>query len=253
MGQDKLPSIDDYLPKEYQTATKSDFNYADAVVFREELGNSLAGCQHTTRDAGHAYMVDTPKRHRERYGDVSAVLPPPAQKVNLPTGDSSGEWRRYDVLKKIYEREVHWNAEALQTTIRRFPAAMKEQKNDYGTLPLSYTVHQALNFIESKVLDRVKKQKAYIDLMSSITSRVYVPSPEGLVTYLKEMEHDKHCIDILSENSHVDFAYSWDTLICTFHTRRVKQRSVFLLLIQNTMVLILRLIWLVWQATHFPR
>jgi hypothetical protein len=116
-------------------------------------------------------MVDTAKRHYERYGDAGAKLPPPAQKVNLPTGDSSGERRRYDSLKKIYEWENHWNAEALQATVRRFPATMKEQKNDYGTLPLNYTVRQALNFIESKVSDRVKKQKAYnIDLMGSITA-----------------------------------------------------------------------------------
>jgi hypothetical protein len=65
-------------------------------------------------------------------------------------------------LKKIYERENHWNAEAIQATVHRFPAAMKEQKNDYGTLPLNYTV---------KISDRVKKQKAYIDLMSNITAR----------------------------------------------------------------------------------
>jgi hypothetical protein len=118
MGQDTLPSIDDYLPQEFQTAAKSNFNFADAVVFREGLGNALAACQHTTRDAGHAYMVDTAKRHCERYGDTTAVLPPPAIKVSIPNGNSSGEWRRYDVLKKIYEREVHWNAEALQATVR---------------------------------------------------------------------------------------------------------------------------------------
>jgi hypothetical protein len=103
MGQDTLPSIDDYLRKEYQTAAKSNFNFADAVVFREELGNALAACQHTTRDAGHAYMVDTAKRHCERYGDAIAILPPPAEKVLIPAGNSIGEWRRYDILKKIYE------------------------------------------------------------------------------------------------------------------------------------------------------
>jgi hypothetical protein len=219
MGQDTLPSIDDYLPKEYQTAAKSNFNFADAVVFREELGNALAACQHTTRDAGHAYMVDTAKRHCERYGDTTALLPPPAMKVSIPDGNSSGEWRRYDVLKKIYEREIHWNAEALQATVRRFPSAMKEKKNDYGTLPLNYTVRQALNFIESKVSDRVKKQKAYIDLMSSITARAYVPSSDGPVVYLKAMEHDKHCIDILSGSSTSNFEYSWETLIINCQTK----------------------------------
>jgi hypothetical protein len=219
MGQDTLPSIDDYLPKEYQTAAKSNFNFADAVVFREELGNALAACQHTTRDAGHAYMVDSAKRHCERYGDTTALLPPPAIKVSIPDGNSSGEWRRYDVLKKIYEREVHWNAEALQATVRRFPSAMKEKKNDYGTLPLNYTVRQALNYIESKVSDRVKKQKAYIDLMSSITARAYVPSSDGPVVYLKAMEHDKHCIDILSGSSTSTFEYSWETLIINCQTK----------------------------------
>jgi hypothetical protein len=35
---------------------------------------------------------------------------------------------------------------------------MKEQKNHYGTLPLNYTVRQALNFIESKVSDSVSEE-----------------------------------------------------------------------------------------------
>jgi hypothetical protein len=114
---------------------------------------------------------------------------------------------------------VHWNAEALQAMTRRFPAALKEQKNDYVTLPLNYTVRQALNFIESKVSDRVKEQKAYIDLMSSITTCVYVSFAEGPVTYLKEMEHGKPFTDILSESSHVEFEYSWDTLIINCQTK----------------------------------
>jgi hypothetical protein len=96
---------------------------------------------------------------------------------------------------------------------------MKEQKDDYGTLPLNYTVRQALNFIEGKVSDRVKKQKAYIDLMSSITARAYVPSTDGPVVYLKAMKHDKHCIDILSGSSTSEFEYSWETLIINCQTK----------------------------------
>jgi hypothetical protein len=218
MGKE-LPSIDDHLGKEYQSPERSDFNFADAVVFREALGNALEGCQHTERDAGHAYLVDTLKRNCERYGDDLARLPPPAKKVALPTGDASGTWRRYEALKKIYEKETHWNAEALQATVGRFPDTMKEQMNDYGTLPLNYTARLALNFIEGKVSDRVKKQKAYIDLMGCITARAYVPSPEGPVSYLKKMEHDKHCINILSGSSNVEFEYSSDTLIINCQTK----------------------------------
>ena len=235
MGKE-LPSIDDHLGREYQSPEKSNFNFADAVVFREALGNALAGCQHTERDAGHAYLVDTMKRNRERYGDDLAILPPPAKKVAIPAGDTSGEWRRYEALKKIYEKETHWDAEALQATIRRFPDTMKEQMNDYGTLPLNYTVRLALNFIEGKVSDRVKKQKAYIDLMGSITARSYVPSTEGPVTYLKQMEHDKHCIDILSGSSTIDFEYSWDTLIINCQTKirsSGKHNNTYLRLIED--------------------
>lgn len=236
MGKDATPSIDDFLNKEYQTATRSDFNYADAVVFREELGNGLARCQHTTRDAGHAYMVDTLTRHKERYGDTTANLPPPAQKVDLPTSDASGAWRRYETLKKIYDREMHWNAEALEAIVRRFPTAMKEQKNDYGSFPLNYSAREALNFIEGKVSDRVKKQKAYIDIMEKITSRLYTPSADGPVMYLKAMEHDKHCIDILSSSSKVDFEYSWDTLIINCQTKirgSGKHNNTYLRLIED--------------------
>ena len=232
-----LPSIDDHLKKEYQSAENSSYNFADAVVFREELGNALAGCQHVTRDAGHSYMVDTQKRHNERYGSDTAVpMPPIAQRVELPAGNSSGEWKRYEVMKKIYEMENHLNADALRAIVRRFPDTMKEQKNDYGSLPLNYTARQALNFIESKVSDRVKKQKAYIDLMGSITARPYVPSSEGPVVYLKQMEHDKHCIDILSGSSATEFEYSWETLIINCQTKirsSGKHNNTYLRLIED--------------------
>jgi len=149
---------------------------------------------------------------------------------------SSGAWKRYYELKKIYVREDHWNAEALQATVRRFPSTMKEQKDDYGTLPLKYTIHQALNFIESKVSDRVKKQKAYIDLMSNITARAYVSSTDGPVVYLKAMEHDKHCIDILSGSSTATFEYSWETLIINCQTKirsSGKHNNTYLRLIED--------------------
>jgi uncharacterized membrane protein YgcG len=215
-----MPSIDEYLPKEYQTAAKSNFNFADAVVFREALGNALAACQHADRDAGHSYLVDTPKRYGERYGDLSKVLPPPAEKTTLPKENAlGGTWKRFYELKKMYVREDHWNKEALNATVRRFPSAMKEEKDDYGAMPLKYSVRQALNFIEGKVSDRVKKQKAYIDLMSNITARAYVPSTDGPVVYLKAMEHDKHCIDILSGSSTATFEYSWETLIINCQTK----------------------------------
>ena len=236
MGKDTLPSIDDFLSKEYQSATRSNYNYADAVVFREELGNGLERCQHTTRDAGHAYMVDTPQRHKERFGDTTAILPPPAQKVDLPTSDASGAWRRYETLKRIYDREMHWNAEILQAIVRRFPTAMKEQTNDYGAFPLNYTAREALIFVESKVSDRVKKQKAYIDIMEKITSRAYVPSADGPVAYLKAMEHDKHCIDILSSSSTVEFEYSWETLIINCQSKirsSGKHNNTYLRLIED--------------------
>jgi hypothetical protein len=101
---------------------------------------------------------------------------------------------------------------------------------------LNYTVRTALNFIESKVSDRVKKQKAYIDIMENITSRTYVPSTDGPVTYLKAMEHDKHCIDILSSSSTVEFEYSWETLIINFQTKirgSGKHNNTYLRLIED--------------------
>ena len=63
-------------------------------------------------------MLLTPqKRHHELYGDDTALLPLPAQKVSLPTGDYSREW---------HSRQPNDGFHA---------TAMKQQKNDYGVLP----------------------------------------------------------------------------------------------------------------------
>ena len=50
------------------------------------------------------------------------------------------------------------------------------------------------------------------------------------------MEHDKHCIDILSESSNVEFEYSWETLIINCQTKirsSKKHNNTYLRLIED--------------------
>jgi hypothetical protein len=61
--------------------------------------------------------VDTLVRHREQTGDITVIAtPPPAQCPMLPQGDLSGEWRRYEVERKMHLHEQHWNNEAIKAT-----------------------------------------------------------------------------------------------------------------------------------------
>jgi hypothetical protein len=97
-----LPSIDVHLPSEMKVPM-SEYNFADFIVYKEQLGNTLARCQHATRDCGHSPLVDTLERHSERTGDGATIaLPPPALRPTVPRSDTSGAWRRYEVERKMH-------------------------------------------------------------------------------------------------------------------------------------------------------
>jgi hypothetical protein len=206
-SSENLPSIDVHLPSEMKVPM-AEYNFADFIVYKEQLGNSLARCQHATRDCGHSPLVDTLERHRERTGDgATMALPPPALRPTIPRSDTSGAWRRYEVERKMHLQEQHWNNEAIKATERRFPIAVQEQKDQHDALPINYTIRKLLNYIEDKVSDRVDMQKANKTIMQALMKRAYVPDTDGPVKFFKLMEHDVYRIHILK------FAYRWDTLI----------------------------------------
>jgi hypothetical protein len=152
--------------------------------------------------------VDTLVRHREQTGDITVIaMPPPAQRPMLPRGDSSGEWRWYEVERKMHLHEQHWNNEAIKATEQRFPVAVQEQKDQHDALPINYTIRKLSNYIKDKVSDGVDMQKANKTIMQELMKRSYTPNSDGPVKFFKLMEHDVYHIHILR------FAYRWDTLI----------------------------------------
>jgi hypothetical protein len=113
-----LPSIDVHLPSEMKILMAK-YNFADFIVYKEQLGNTLALCQHATRECGHSPLVDTLERHRERSGDGATIaLPPPDLRPTIPRSHTSGGWRRYEVEQKMHLQEQHWNNEAIKVTER---------------------------------------------------------------------------------------------------------------------------------------
>jgi hypothetical protein len=58
ISADNLPSIDIHLPSDMKS-TMGEYNSVDLIVYKEQLGNTLARCQHSTRDCGHSPLVDT--------------------------------------------------------------------------------------------------------------------------------------------------------------------------------------------------
>jgi hypothetical protein len=207
-SSENLPSIDVHLPSEMKVPMAK-YNFADFIVYKEQLGNSLARCQHATCDCGHSPLVDTLERHRKRTGDgATMALPPPALRPTIPRSDTSGAWRRYEVERKMHLQEQHWNNEVVtKATERRFPIAVQEQKDQHDALPINYTIRKLLIYIEDKVSDCVDMQKANKTIMQALMKRAYVPDTDGPVKFFKLMEHDVYRIHILK------FAYRWDTLI----------------------------------------
>jgi hypothetical protein len=106
-SSDNLPSIDVHLPSEMKVPMAK-YNFADFIVYKEQLGNTLACCQHATRDCGHSPLVDTLEPHYKRTGDGATIaLSPPALRPTKPRCDTSGAWRRYEVERKMHSQEQH--------------------------------------------------------------------------------------------------------------------------------------------------
>jgi hypothetical protein len=206
-SSENLASIDIHLPSETKIPM-AEYNFADFIVYKEQLGNTLAPCQHATRDCGHSPLVDTLERYREWTGDGATIaLPPPALRPTIPRSDTSDVWRRNEVERKMHLQEQHWNNKAIKATERHFPIAVQEQKDQHNALPINYTIRNLLNYIEDKVLDRVDMQKANKTTVQALMNRAYVPDTHGPVKFFKLMEHDVYLIHILK------FAYHWNTLI----------------------------------------
>jgi hypothetical protein len=127
-SSDNFPSMDVHLPSEMKVPM-AEYNFADFIVYKEQLGNTLADCQHATRDCGHSPLVDTLEWHRERTGyGPTIALPPPALRPTIPRSDTSGAWQRYEVERKMHLKEQHRNNKAIKVTERRFPIAIQNKR-----------------------------------------------------------------------------------------------------------------------------
>jgi hypothetical protein len=210
-----LMSIDTMLEPADMKPFQGEYNLADTRLFRTRLGNVLANCVHNEHLAGHSHLIDTIEQYGERISNGGLTQVPiltPKQKLPLLTA-TSGEWKRYDILRKQYTTEEHWNAESLRVIERKFPAAILEKKNNFNALPLGFTARNGIDYIESKVDDVVSRQEAYNALLVAVAAMKYVSSPSGPIKFFSAMALIKRRFDILDVVDH-----PWKSIIVNCQT-----------------------------------
>jgi hypothetical protein len=125
-----------------------------------------------------------------------------------PKSASSDEYKRYTIDQQTYNKYLHWNKEALAALEHRFPRSLTPKRNKFQNLPMSYTIREAVDYLESLVNTDTEKRETYCAIVENIIPRKYQPNLEGPIKYFAAMQRDKHSIDVLKQGE-----LTYDTLI----------------------------------------
>jgi hypothetical protein len=180
-------------------------NYAEIVKFREVLGSALATQPCSNHDGGYSWLVDTEEDYTHRVGattpyTVQSMPKRPPRPTEPPESASSGAYKRYTINQQKYNKYLHWNNEALTALEHRFPNSLTPKRNKFEALPISYTIREAVDYLESLVNTDVEKRETYCAIVRDITRRKYQPNLEGPNEYFAAMQRDKHSMDVLKQN-----------------------------------------------------
>ena len=188
-------------------------NYADVVKFREVLGNALANQTCTTQDEGLSWIVDTKEDYTHRTGaatpyTISTMPKGPTRPIRPSTTTSSSEYKRYTIDLHEYKTYFHWNKQALIAIEHRFPGSLTPKRNKFEALPSTYTIREAVDYLEALVNTDIEKREAYCAILNETIQRKYYPNLEGPIKYFAEMKMDQHSIAVLKQGE-----MTYDTLI----------------------------------------
>jgi hypothetical protein len=188
-------------------------NYAKIVQFREVLGSALETIPCTTHDCGYSWLVDTEEDYTDRTGattpyTVQSMPTRPSRPPEPQHSASSEEYKRYAIDLQKYNNYLHWNKEALAALKHRFPKSLTPERNKFEALPITYTIREAVDYLESLVNTDVEKRETYCAIVRDITRRTYQQNLEGLDEYFAAMQCNKHSIDVLKQGE-----LSYDILI----------------------------------------
>ena len=180
-------------------------NYAEIVKFREVLGSALSKQPCSGTHGGYSWLVDTEEDYTYRVGATTPytaqTMPKgPPLPTEPPKSASTSAYKRYTIDQQKYNQYLHWNTEALTALEHRFPNSLTPKKNKFDALPITYTIREAVDYLESLVNTDVEKRETYCAIVRDITRRTYQPNLEGPNEYFAAMQSDKHSIDVLKQS-----------------------------------------------------
>ena len=199
-----LETIRTVSPEQAIPFTGKKKNYADVVKLREVLGSALANQTCSTYDEGFSWIVDTETDYTHRTGAstpyTTLTMPkgPTRPTEPLPTA-SSNDYKWYTLEHHKYKTYVHWNKQALIALEHRFPGSLTPKRNKFEALPSTYTIREAVEYLESLVDTAIEKREAYCAILYDTIQRKYQPNLEGPTKYFAEMKRDQHSIAVLKQ------------------------------------------------------
>jgi hypothetical protein len=136
-------------------------NYADIVKFREVLGSALSTQPCSGGHSGYSWQVDTEEDYTHRVGATTTYTV-----QSMPKGSS--EYKRYTIDQQKYNKFLHWNTKALAALEHRFPNSLTPKRNKFEALPITYTIREAVDYLESLVNTDVEKRETYCAIVRDI-------------------------------------------------------------------------------------
>ncbi len=134
-------------------------------------------------------------------GSEQDELPTPPERPTCPATDLSGlsgAFKRFLYKQTEFNRYKHWNKEALTALECRFPKCLTPKRNKLKALPLNFTIREGMDYVEELASSDTEQREAYCKLLMTVTTRDYVPNPDGPVEFFANMASDKHSIDVLN-------------------------------------------------------
>jgi hypothetical protein len=98
----------------------------------------------------------------------------------------------------MYKECTHWTNQIISAIETKFPSSLQSKRNRFDGFPLSFTSQDAINLVAESVNKEIPRRQAHCDIQLAVLTKVFkYTRDDSTIEFLKDMEKEKHHMDIL--------------------------------------------------------
>eukprot|EP00532_Pseudo-nitzschia_australis_P015210 CAMPEP_0168273900 /NCGR_PEP_ID=MMETSP0141_2-20121125/16991_1 /TAXON_ID=44445 /ORGANISM="Pseudo-nitzschia australis, Strain 10249 10 AB" /LENGTH=424 /DNA_ID=CAMNT_0008215411 /DNA_START=206 /DNA_END=1481 /DNA_ORIENTATION=+ len=168
----------------------------DVYRFRAQVEHALKHFSSTysyevNGERGYSFLVEKEEKYECRTGIYSTIIPKPQPRPVKPSTEGELEWTLYYADMKSYQIGVSCDVEVLRLLDLKFPGFL--------TYLNVTTAREAFDCIEEEVRFLPSSNKLYLERLTAVLNREYIPRRNGARIYFNECEADQYwarCIGV---------------------------------------------------------